>query len=102
MVKKRNTISIYQKQVILFMLGFAIIYLISFYIIGFYFGYYENPIKISFNSLFKYTIPIAIIIIASEVIRKVLLSQKIKFSKIITFICMVLIDLISMHFVFLD
>lgn len=94
MLKKRNTISIYQKQVILFMLGFAIAYLILFYIMGFYFGYYENPIKLSFRSLINHIIPVGIIIITSEIIRKILLSQKIKFSKIITFVCMVLIDLI--------
>lgn len=93
-IKKRNTISMYQKQVIFFMLGFATIYLILFYIMGFYFGYYENPIKLSFHSLLNHTIPIAIIIITSEIIRRVLLSQKIKFSKLITFVCMVLIDLI--------
>ena len=63
------------------MLGFAIIYLVLFYIMGFYFGYYENPIKLSFHSLLNHTIPIAIIIITSEIIRRVLLSQKIKFSK---------------------
>ena len=93
-IKKRKINSIYQKQLIFFMLGFAIIYLILFYIIGFYFGYYENPIKLSFHSIINYTIPIGIIIITSEVIRKILLSQKIKFSKMITFVCMVLIDLI--------
>lgn len=91
---KRNTISIYHKQVMLFMIAFAIIYLMGFYIMGFYFGYYNNPIKLSYNSLFKNILPISSIIVTSEIVRKILLSRTIKFSKTITCICMVLIDLI--------
>lgn len=93
-IKKRNAISFNYKEVILFMIGFSIIYLILFYAMGLYFGYYTNPIKFGVNSLIKFTIPISIIIFVSEKIRKILIDQNLKLSKYLTFICMVLIDLI--------
>lgn len=93
-LKKRKTLSIYNKQVIILMLAFAFIYVVGFYLMGIYFGYYSSTIKLSLWSLFKYIIPYTIIIICSEIIRYVFLSQKIKGSQVLAFVDMVLIDLI--------
>ena len=56
-------------------------------------------------SVMNYIIPTATIIIASEIIRKVLVAQNTKPTKVITFIIMVLIDLALYHedgYVFFD
>lgn len=93
-LKKRNIHSIYHKQIIILMTAFAAIYLIGFYLMGIYFGFYEATLKLSFWSLVNFIIPIAVIIVTSEVIRSIFLAQKNKSSKWLTFISMVLIDLI--------
>lgn len=73
---------------------FAIIYLAVFYLMGIYFGYYNSTVKLSVWSLCNYIIPITIIIISSEIIRYVFLSQKAKTSKLVAFLSMILIDII--------
>jgi signal peptidase len=91
-IKKKNQSATYEKQIILFMLGFAILYLVAFYIMGFYFGYYTNPIPFNFNNIINNIIPISIIIITTEIIRTKLILEKSKPNKIINLICMILID----------
>ena len=94
MLKKRKLTSIYNKQLIVMMLGFSVIYLIVFYLMGFYFGFYKSVVHFGFTAIFYYIIPISIIIIASEFMRYVFISQKGKLSNVFAFISMVLIDLI--------
>lgn len=93
-IKKRNAASMYKKQ-ILIILGIAgVLYVQIFYLMGLYFGYYETVIKFSWLSLYKYIIPTAIIIIAAEYMRNVLIAQKAKGAEPLTFIIMVLIDIV--------
>ena len=94
LLKKRPILSMYHNHVAILMLLFAVIYLIVFYVMGFYFGYYESPVKFSLWGIVNYIIPIAVIIVASEIIRYVCISQKSRLSKVLMFMSMVLIDLI--------
>lgn len=93
LLKKRKVESVNSNKVTIILVIFAVIYLVGFYLMGSYFGYYKATITFSFNTILKYIIPAAIIIISSEMMRNVLLAQNTKFTKIITFIMMVLIDL---------
>ncbi len=93
-LKKRKIISIFKKQVMIFHIGFAFIYLAIFYLSGLYFGYYKSNVTFGLWGITRYIIPISIIIISSEIIRFILLSQKSKLSSVITFISMTLIDVI--------
>lgn len=93
-VKKEKVESIHSKKVTILLIIFAIIYLIAFYLMGVYFDYYKALITFNINTLLNYIIPTAIIIISSEIIRNRLFVQNTKFTKLITFIIMVLIDLI--------
>lgn len=93
LLKKRKVISMYNKQVSILLVVLALIYLAIFYLLGLYFGFYPATVKFSLWSLFKYIIPMAVIIIASEVIRYIYTSQPDKFSKVTTMIMMVLVDL---------
>lgn len=102
--KRKKTLSIYKKQVILLMAGFAVIYLGIFYLMGlFIYDFNASPTLFSFKTIYRYIIPLTVIIISTEVIRFTILSQqtkirilkiKIDLSKILTFINMILIDLI--------
>ena len=94
MLKKRNILSIYRKQVIFLMLAFAAIYLIGFYLMGLYFGYYKATVTLSLWSVINYIIPLTIIVVSSEILRTIFLSQKTKSTKWLTLIITVLIDMI--------
>lgn len=101
--KKRNKISAFSRQVNLYMIIFALIYLGIFYLLGLYFGFQQSKIILSFWTLYQYIIPFAIIIVCSEIIRNILLAQKIEIklfknkydlSLVLTYIISVLIDFI--------
>ena len=93
-IKKKKPLSFYRTQVAWLMAGFAIIYLGVFYVMGFYFGYYKAPTTFGWMSLYKFIIPIAIIIVSSELIRHKLIIQNGKWSKVFVTISMILIDLL--------
>ena len=61
---------------------------------GLYFGYYNSSVQLSWWSLFYYILPLAVIIISSEVIRNILLAQKGEKHKALVFLIMVIVDLI--------
>lgn len=95
LLKKKNILSIHNKEVTIMMVIFAIIYLVAFYLMGIYYGYSRLAITFNIKTLLKYIIPISVIIISSEIIRTIFLSQKkVKFGKFITTVSMVLIDII--------
>ena len=102
-LKKRNIMSIYQKQITILMVIFAMVYVGIFYLMGLYFGFTKSKILLSWWSLFRFIIPLSIIIISTEEIRKIFLSQnvqikikklKINLSLFLTYIITVLLDLL--------
>ena len=102
-LKKRNIHSIYMKQVRYLMLIFGMIYIGIFYLLGLYFGFTKAKVVLSLWSLFRFIIPLSVIIVSAEIIRKIFLSQKIviniksfkiNISPILTYIAMVLIELL--------
>lgn len=93
-IKKRNIDSIYKNQVLIIMIVAAVVYLVAFYLLGLYFGYYKATVTFSLWSIINYIIPISILIVSSEIMRSVLAVQKPKFSEKLTFVIMGLIDLV--------
>lgn len=102
-LKKRKIESINKKQVTILMLIFGLVYLAIFYLLGLYFGFVKSKVILSIWSIFRFIIPLTIIIISSEIIRKVFIAQHIRFkfksikfdiSPVLTYIAMVLIDLV--------
>ena len=94
LIKKKKAISFYSRQVTYLMIGFGLIYLFVFYLMGIYFGYYKSPTPFGFKTIINFIIPFTIIVICSEEIRHTLINQKGKLSKVLLTISMVLIDLI--------
>ena len=94
LIKRKVIKSIYNKQVFWLMIGFGVIYLTVFYLMGLYFGYYEAAAKFSFRTIKDFIIPLVLIIVTSEIIRFLLIGQKWKLSKILVLINMVLVDLV--------
>ena len=102
-LKNRKIHSIYKKQVDILMLIFSGIYLIVFYLLGLYFDFTQSKVLLSWWSFFRFIVPLSIIIISSEMIRRTFISHKLtlKFkgkeinpSIILIYISMVLIDLL--------
>lgn len=93
-LKKRNTISVHSKKVTFLFIMFAIIYLIAFYMMGLYFGYYKSPLQFGWNTLLNFIIPTIMIVISSEMIRSKLLAHNAKYTNFLTFIVMVLVDML--------
>lgn len=93
-INRPKQLSIYRKEVTKYMLTFALIYVALYYVIGIYVGYYRSVYKYGFDTLFKYIIPIILIIVSSEIIRNQLLECKSKISVANTVILSVVTDLV--------
>ena len=94
LIKKKKAMSFNSNQVSWLMVGFAVIYLVVFYLMGIYFGYYKAPTVFGIKTIYNFIIPLTIIIFASEFIRKTLIVQRGKISKILLTLSMILIDLV--------
>ena len=104
LLKKKKIIKTTSKEIIFLMIGMALLYVGLFFLLGFFFyNFKKQNVIFGLNTLYNFIIPIAIVIICSEVIRFTFLSQNGKlrikntdfdYSKVLTFINMVLIDLI--------
>lgn len=76
LIKKRSSVSINKKEVLLLVTVIASLYAILMHMSGLFFEYYKNPYFVDLEILLKRIIPLTVIIIGSEIIRHVLLSQK--------------------------
>lgn len=103
LIKKKKISSINKKQATILMIIFAMLYLGLFYFLGLYFGFQKSKITLSFNTLLKFIFPISTIVVASEVIRRLFLSNKVlieikgkkkNISPVLTYISMVIVDLV--------
>lgn len=103
LIKRRGIKSVYDKQVLILMLIFSLIYLGVFYALGLHYGFVRSKYYFNFNNIINIIIPTTLIIVASEIIRNILISQdgsfkvkghKINLSTILIYISMVLIDYI--------
>ena len=61
---------------------------------GLYFGYYKAPTNFGIPTMVKFVLPLVVIIVSSEVIRKKIIVQDSKLSKTLISISMILIDLL--------
>ncbi len=93
-VKKKKQKSFYSRQVTWLMVGFGVIYLLVFYLMGIYFGYYKSPTQFGIKTIINYIIPFTVIVVSSELIRQTLIVQKGKTSKVLLTLSMILIDLV--------
>ena len=103
LLKRKKIKSHYKDQVKIIMIVLALMYLGIYYATGLYFDLVNSKILFSLNTLIRIISPLTIIIVATETIREIFLcqdltitikSKKINLSPFITFISMVIIDLL--------
>ena len=93
-VKKRSALSINKKEVLLLSLAAAVLYVGLKEMTGVIFGFYRNPYFITVDWLIKSILPSAIIIVATEIIRLVLLSQKDKLVSVLSYLSCTLAEIL--------
>ena len=102
--KQKHNSPLFEREITYLLIGFGILYVGSFYLLGFFFYTFNKQIQVfGMRSIIENIIPIIIIVITSERIRHILITQdgSVKInnksfdpSRILTFFSMVLVDLI--------
>lgn len=93
LLHKRNIPSLHYKQVTIMLGLLSVVFLLVFYVLGLYFGFAKSLVTFNLWTLVLMIIPTAVIIIFSEIIRSIFLTEKNIISKILTTVGMILIDL---------
>lgn len=96
-IKKRTAHSIYKKQVTLILTISALLYVMLLYLFSIGIGYVNSLAGLSFEILFKHTIPITVIIITTEIIRRVLCTQEDKIASIVCYFICVISEIIALN-----
>ena len=92
-VKGRAILSINKRQVLVILSVSALLFVMLYFLTGIYFGFYRLPTN-GFVAILKKALPIAIVVVRTELIRSRLLTQNSIWLKIITLACCVLADIL--------
>lgn len=93
-IKKRSILSIHKKQVLLIITAIALLYVMFFYLSGLEFGFYRNPYRLTASNFWRFFLPIAVIIVATERVRYVLMAQKEFLTRALCYVSCVIADVL--------
>ena len=93
-IKKRSILSINKSQILLIMTVIALVYVTLYYVTGLEFGFYKNPNGLNFSNSFKFLLPIATVITATEVIRYVFIAQNDRVTNALCYLSCVVSDIL--------
>ena len=89
-IKKRPILSMNKRQVLMVVSLLAVVLMMLYYLSGLKFGFYRNLYGLNGQFFFSRFIPLAVVIVASEIFRYVLLAQEDKWADVICyFACLV-------------
>ncbi len=94
LIKKRSILMLNKPQVIFLMTVIGVLYLIIYYLTGLNTGFYKNLYVIDDLRLLRYMIPIGVSIVCFEIIRRIILAQKLKWPNVLLFIAGVILDIL--------
>ena len=94
-IRKRGSVSPQKKEVLLLSAIIATIYVTVIQLLGIFFGFYKNPYFVNAKILLSTVIPIAVIIITTEIIRSVMLKQKNSFASVLAFLSCILAEVLT-------
>lgn len=95
MIKKRGALSINKKEVLLISLIIGVIYVVLLQMTGIFFGYYHNPYMVTPKTFFTTVLPLAAIIVCTELIRRVLIAQKYPLVSFLAYLSCVMAEALS-------
>ncbi len=103
LIEKRSILSFNRRKILLLVSTSVAVFFVLYYVSGLFFGYYQAVYRFSFDTLWRYILPIFALIVASEVLRHVSLAIDGKAIVILTYILCVLSDLaIENGFIYID
>lgn len=94
-VKKRRSLSINKKEVLLLSSILAILYVVLYQMTGVFLNFYKNPYFVNTERLLTTVLPLTVIIVSAEIIRYVLLAQNNKYASVMAYLSCVLADILS-------
>lgn len=98
LVKKRSILAVERGQATMIVGLYALMYVSLIYIVGLRFGFgYRSIYGLSATNLLNNVIPITVIIVTSEIIRRVLIAQEEKKAEILCYLGCVLADLLIFY-----
>ncbi|MBQ9749222.1 MAG: signal peptidase I [Clostridia bacterium] len=95
LIKKRSSLSINKKEVLLLSSVLAVIFAVLTQMTGISFGFYKNPYFVSSNIFLTVILPTVAIIITTEMIRAVMLAQKDHLASVSAFLSCVLAEVLT-------
>ena len=93
-IKKRSILSINTQQVLLIVTACALVYVMIYYLTGIKFGFYKNPYRLSVGNFFKYVLPIAAVIVFTEIVRFVMMAQNSKLARVLCYFSCVIAEIL--------
>lgn len=93
-IKKRSILSINKGQVLLILTVAALAFVMIYYLTGLKFGFYKNPYRLTVTNFFKYVLPIATIIVTTEIIRFVMVAQKSRLAHMLCYLSCVVAEIL--------
>jgi hypothetical protein len=92
-VKKRSILSLYKNQVLYLVVAIAVFFLTLLYLSGIYFGYERAIYSLSFNAFALNIIPTISVVVATEILRRILLAQEDKCAEVLSFLVGIISEL---------
>lgn len=92
LIKKRSILELQKRQVALVMGAIAVISVMTYFLSGIKFGFYNSGFFPSF--LWKYALPTTVAVISAEITRSVFLAQNDKLVTVLSYISFVLVDVL--------
>lgn len=94
-IKKRHIHSLHKRQAALLLAAFAVCSVAVYFITGAKFGYYR--VGVSLTAIWRYAIPTVVSVVATEVIRSVLLAQNKRLVGVVAFFTCVVVDVLILE-----
>lgn len=109
-VKKRSILSFNKKQVLALLTIIALVYLTLYYMVGLHFGFSKVYRQLSLSSFLELILPSLLIIIASELLRSVILAQQCRCPSVAIYVICIFSDVlikgglsnIGSHYAFME
>lgn len=95
LIKKRGSLSINKREVLLLSAVIAVLYVILIQILGIYFRYYKNPYFVTKSIFLRNILPTVAIIVCSEILRRVLLAQNNRYADVMSYLTCVIAEVLS-------
>lgn len=95
LLKKRSILSINKEQVLLLMSVIGVLYIVAYYVTGLWFGFVRTYRGLSASLVFGIMLPMAVIVVFSEIFRGVLLAQGDKWASVLAYATCVVAEVLT-------